>query len=285
MEDKQSIMVVRSDAPTPLNILSAALERGLPVEQLAQLLALQERWEASEARRAFFAALAAFSSECPAVMPKDATVDFTNKDGRRTHYKHASFGAILQTVRPILSRHGLSLSFSVSQEHGVTVTTRLAHVAGHVETVTISAPADVSGNKNPIQAIESTVTYVSRYGTVAILGLTSGEDSDDDAQSAYDRPEYRPVPAAERKTRKPAAKKAEPKPPAEQENTGGPSDIDILSAAISDAETLDELNSLKKAGAALPPGPERDALSKKWAERRVEILREIHRDDPGPGEP
>jgi len=41
----------------------------------------------------------------------------------------------------------------------------------------------LSGNKNPIQAIASTVSYLERYTLLAITGLTT-KDMDDDGKNA-----------------------------------------------------------------------------------------------------
>src|SRR5690348_12650561 len=49
----------------PMNVLQQAVQQGASVETLEKLLALQERWEANEARKAFVAALAAFKSNPP----------------------------------------------------------------------------------------------------------------------------------------------------------------------------------------------------------------------------
>ena len=48
-----------------------------------------------------------------------------------------------------------------------------------VTPTTIKLPADVSGNKNAVQAVASSVSYGKRYTAGALLNLTShGEDDD-----------------------------------------------------------------------------------------------------------
>jgi hypothetical protein len=49
---------------------------------------------------------------------------------------------------------------------------------GHSEENTLMAGKDDSGNKNGIQAIGSTVTYLQRYTLKAALGLAAGADDD-----------------------------------------------------------------------------------------------------------
>ena len=58
------------------------------------------------------------------------------------------------------------------------VTCNLAHEAGHSEETTLSGPADNTGNKNAIQAIGSTLTYLQRYTLVQALGLAAAQDDD-----------------------------------------------------------------------------------------------------------
>jgi hypothetical protein len=81
-----------------------------------------------------------------------------------------------------MSKHGLSHSWDVRQEGTrIVVTCRLSHELGHSETVTMEGLADQSGNKNSIQQLGSTVSYLQRYTLKAILGLAS---VDDDGQQA-----------------------------------------------------------------------------------------------------
>src|SRR6266702_470216 len=62
-------------APTPLSVLQRAVEHGASVDTLTQLLALQERFEANEARKAFVRALAAFKVN-PPTLEKSKEVSF-----------------------------------------------------------------------------------------------------------------------------------------------------------------------------------------------------------------
>ena len=47
-------------AVTPMAMLQVAVEKGASVEQLERLMALQERWEANEAKKEFVAAMTRF---------------------------------------------------------------------------------------------------------------------------------------------------------------------------------------------------------------------------------
>jgi hypothetical protein len=50
---------------------------------------------------------------------------------------------------------------------------------GHFEETSITAEADVSGSKNPIQAVGSTISYLERYSILALTGLST-KDMDTD---------------------------------------------------------------------------------------------------------
>ena len=58
------------------------------------------------------------------------------------------------------------------------VTCIVAHRDGHFEETTLSAGHDQSGNKNSIQAVGSTITYLQRYTLKAALGLAASDDDD-----------------------------------------------------------------------------------------------------------
>lgn len=154
---------------TPMEMLDRALSSGASVETLTQLMNLQERWEASQARKAFDSAIAQAKAEIPPII-RNAT-GHNNK-------RYADFSAIASVVDPILSKYGLSYRFKTSQTDKINVTCILSHKEGHAEETTLSGGADTSGSKNAIQAIGSALTYLSRYSLMAALGLAATNDDD-----------------------------------------------------------------------------------------------------------
>lgn len=154
---------------TPMAMLAQAIERGMPVETVDKLMALSERWDATQARKAFDMAIAAAKAEIPVVV-KNAT-------GHNSK-KYADFAAIARAIDPVISKHGLSYRFRTVQGDKISVTCVLSHEAGHYEENTLTAMADTSGNKNAIQAIGSTLTYLQRYSLVQALGIAASEDDD-----------------------------------------------------------------------------------------------------------
>ena len=115
----------------------------------------------------------------PPQLHKNKTVDFTSQKGRTT-YKHATLDEVALQIGAGMSPHGLSFRWNTEQLNGkVRVTCILSHKAGHQETVLLEAGADNTGNKNDIQQIGSTITYLQRYTLLAISGMAV-QDQDDD---------------------------------------------------------------------------------------------------------
>lgn len=163
---------------TPMELLDRAFNSNAAPETLERLMALQERWEKNQARKSFDEAMAAAKAEIP-VIAKNRTVDFTSQKGR-THYKHEDLAEVARTVTPILAKHGLSYRFRTTSNPNepVTVTCIVSHREGHFEENTLAAGRDDSGNKNSIQAVGSTLTYLQRMTLKAALGLAASDDDD-----------------------------------------------------------------------------------------------------------
>lgn len=169
---------------TPMELLSIAIQKGADLAQMEKLMDLQERWERNEARKAFYAALAAFKA-APPTITKNKTVDFSTSKGRTT-YDHATLDEVALKIGAALAPHGLSFRWEPSQAQGrIRVTCYLQHVLGHTESVFLEGPADDSGNKNAIQQVGSTVTYLQRYTLLSITGMAV-QDQDDDGRGSSD---------------------------------------------------------------------------------------------------
>lgn len=170
---------------TPNTLLQLAVEKGASLEQLEKLMALSERWEANEARKAFVVAMAEFKSNPPEIV-KDKSVSFQTSKGT-TSYDHATLGNVTSAVCAGLAKHGLSHRWDVKQADGkITVVCTITHAKGHSESVQMTAGADDSGGKNSIQQIASTVSYLQRYTLLSATGLAT-HDQDDDAAHADDK--------------------------------------------------------------------------------------------------
>jgi hypothetical protein len=171
----------QSVALTPMEMISRAVSSGAGMDVVEKLMDLQDRWDKSQARRAFDEALAAAKAEMP-VIAKNRHVGFDSKKSgaARTDYRHEDLAEIARTVDPILGKHGLSYRFRTTSKinEPISVTCIVSHRLGHSEENTLSAGRDDSGNKNSIQAIGSTITYLQRYTLKAALGLAASNDDD-----------------------------------------------------------------------------------------------------------
>lgn len=171
---------------TPMDMLNRAVSQGANIDVLEKLMALNERWEASQARRAFDDAIASAKAEIPPIR-KNRHVGFAAKNGgARTDYDYEDLAEIARTIDPILGKHGLTYRWRTTSEvnQPIVVTCILSHRAGHREENTLMAGRDESGNKNSIQAVGSTATFLQRYTLKASLGLAAANDDDGRAAGA-----------------------------------------------------------------------------------------------------
>lgn len=157
-------------------LVRAILAHNPTPDALEKMMALQREHEANEARKRYAQALVDLKRDLPTKIGRDTTVDFTGKSGIRTYYKHTSLAAVMDAITEPLTKHGFSLAWTPSTgERGVTVTCRLTHAAGHFEEAAITAPRDDSGNKSQAQGVASTITLLSRYTALALLGIATAD--------------------------------------------------------------------------------------------------------------
>lgn len=166
-------------ASTPMELLARALERGADLSMVEKLMDLSDRHNKGVARKAFDAAVADAKAEIPVIIK--------NRKGHNS--KYADLGAFAAAVNPVLAKYGLSYRYRSEQEGAaIRVTCVLSHRDGHSEETTLSGGADNTGNKNSIQAIASTLTYLQRYTLKLALGLADSEGDDDGASADGDEP-------------------------------------------------------------------------------------------------
>ena len=159
-------------------VLDMAINQGAPLEQLEKWMELKERHEKAEAKKAYHKAMAAFKADPPEIY-KDKRVGFHAK-GSKTEYSHASLHNVSSLINKALSKQGLSAAYNTMQgESGIQVVCTITHELGHSESTSLTAGADNTGNKNSIQAIGSTISYLERYTILALTGLAT-KDMDDD---------------------------------------------------------------------------------------------------------
>ena len=166
----------KSLAVTPASLLQIAVQQGADLDRLEKLMELNERWEANEAKKAFTNAMAEFKANPPDIF-KDKLVSYTG-----TSYMHATLGNVCEKIVSALAKVGISHKWEpVQNGSAIAVVCVLTHRLGHSEGTRIEATADISGKKNSIQAIASTISYLQRYTLLAATGLAT-QDQDNDAQ-------------------------------------------------------------------------------------------------------
>lgn len=146
----------------------AALNPDVDIDKMERLLQMQERVMDRQAMMAYSAAMAAMQTELPSI----------EEHGQGNNGKYATLEDIVDTVRPIMQKHGFAVSFRIqTQERGIQVTGVLMHKDGHREETSMLLPADMSGNKNAVQAFGSSTSYGKRYVLSALLNITTrGQD-------------------------------------------------------------------------------------------------------------
>lgn len=185
MSEITTIEPKNGGALTPMELLQNAVQSRTDPETLGKLLALQERWEANQARKAYDNAMADLRADLPDIL-KSSEVDYTH-NGKRTHYKYEDLSAVTRAIAPSMAKCGLSFRWRTKQENGgVIVTCIISHRDGHYEETSLQAAPDNSAGKNSIQSIGSTVTYLQRYTLKAAVGVAATHDDDGQASSMRD---------------------------------------------------------------------------------------------------
>lgn len=168
--DQLPVAPYASESAAILNVIERmALNPDIDPDRIERFLNLKKSMDADTARRAFDEAVSLSKAQIPAIVK--------NRKGHSG--KYADFAAIAKEVDPIITQFGLSYRFRTKQEDRILVTCILAHKAGHSEETTLAGPPDTSGNKNAIQAIGSTLSYLQRYTLVQALGIAISEEDDD----------------------------------------------------------------------------------------------------------
>ena len=178
LEPGPIVQVRENQQPMIYSMIHLAIQQGAGIEQLERLWDMQLKYEANEAKKAYHFAMSEFKKE-RIVITKD-------KDNAQYKSKYTSIGNLVDSVTPILGKHGLTHKWDISQEGDmITVTCVSTHALGHSEKVSMHAPSDKSGAKNPIQQIKSTRTYLQAATFESLFGLASTDANCDDDGNGY----------------------------------------------------------------------------------------------------
>ena len=126
-----------------------------------------------------------------AISMAQGEIENASKNSANPHFrsKYADLAEVINCIRPVFSKHGLSVTQFPSYEGGVvSVETVIAHKSGQWMSGTISAPV----SKQDAQGVGSATTYCRRYALAAAACLAQ---EDDDDENAIGRKAATPVPA------------------------------------------------------------------------------------------
>lgn len=166
-------------APSPAMLLQMAVQQNFDIDKLKQLMDLQERWDAKQAKKAFVEALSKFQTKVP-ILKKTKTARINSQNGASYSYRYSDLGTITSQIKNALNECGLSYRWEFDENGGkMKVTCIITHIEGHEATTTMEAAADASGGKNAIQQKGSTHTYLQRYTLIGALGLSTADDDID----------------------------------------------------------------------------------------------------------
>jgi hypothetical protein len=100
--------------------------------------------------------------------------------------KFADLGSIISTAKPVLAKHGLSVSqLPVAINGDIGITTILMHSSGEWLESTVTLPVADEKGKSLAQVAGSIITYLRRYSLAAVLGMYADEDGDGATSPAH----------------------------------------------------------------------------------------------------
>jgi hypothetical protein len=139
-----------------------------------------------------------------ALAKAQAEVENANKNASNPHFrsKYADLAEVLNTVRPVLAKHGLSVVQFPGWDDGlVTVTTVLLHSSGEFMSGVSASPTP----KADPQGVGAVVSYLRRYSLAAVSGIAQEDlDAEDAVRHNGHAPaqESRPAPQTDRPWRR-----------------------------------------------------------------------------------
>jgi hypothetical protein len=197
-----------------------------------------------------------------ALSAAQATIGHASKDATNPHFKsrYASLPAVLDAIRQPFADHGLCLIQAPSlSDSTLSVETIIAHKEGG----TISCVLSCSLADAKPQTVGSAISYLRRYGAMALAGVAAADEDDDGEKAQGGRSNNGQSPAPHRS---PVAAIATPLPapkpgwtPEQRAEAGGLktrilaaaparlAELDALANALLPAsETIDRLNEIAR---------------------------------------
>lgn len=183
--DDRMVPVVQASM-TPMQMLGLAVQQGMPIETLRELMQMRKEWEADEARKAYAKALAAMKATIPIEVFKRKKVDIPGG----AKFKHAELADVVDAAVEAMGKFGFVHSWKPTKQTDefIEITCIITHELGHKEETALRSAYDSSNPKMPpLHRLGSTVSYLERYTLVAALGVAA-KNIDDDGKAASQPP-------------------------------------------------------------------------------------------------
>ena len=179
VQHEAQLPAVASEATAMLQVIArAAADPTVDVDKLERLLAVQERIINKQAEADFNTAMTACQSEM-----RPIAADATNP---QTRSKYATYAKLDGVLRPVYTKHGISISYSTEDTPKEDCIRVVAYVSrgGFTRMYRIDMPADGKGAKGgdvmtKTHAAGAAMSYASRYLLKAIFNVAVGEEDAD----------------------------------------------------------------------------------------------------------
>jgi hypothetical protein len=162
----------------------ASRDPAVDIDKMERLMQMHERMVERKAESDFNDAMTACQKEMGAI-----TADATNP---QTKSKYASYAKLDRILRPIYTKHGISISYGTEDTSKAESVRVIAHVAraGYTRKYQVDMPADGKGAKGgdvmtKTHATGAAIAYGSRYLLKAIFNIAVGDEDKDGNESGH----------------------------------------------------------------------------------------------------
>ena len=169
---------------TPMSMISHAIDKGATVETLEKMFALQERWEANQAKKKFDKAMSDFQAKCP-VIEKGKPIYEKGQENlpveqRKIRYSYAPLDSIVSQTRKIISEVGLSYRFANTKtETEMVVECIVTHIDGHSQSSPFTVTIGAEQYMTDTQKMGARSTFAKRYAFCDAFGIMTGDEDND----------------------------------------------------------------------------------------------------------
>lgn len=164
-------------------LMAMLRDTSIPADKLAVVMQMRKEALEYEAKEAYAFHFAQFAAELPAV-ERDGTVDL----GAKGKYPYTTYEEMDVVLRPLLTKHGLSLQFwSSDPEREAAIIIHGALIGwGWQREAVYPVPPDVGPGRNALQARGSAQSYAKRYIADLLCNVVR-KGIDNDGRGAVDR--------------------------------------------------------------------------------------------------